>query len=120
MLRWIGLFLLIIPALLWGIAFALGPAHTWYAAIWRLGLGSQIAGVLLLINLLGLLLIEFIQDSYLDWNYRKNQAQRIRLEGSIYECQYCGSRQVRVHDRRCPTCGKELQPDKTEHLPSNK
>jgi hypothetical protein len=69
---------------------------------------SITAGVGLLVLFVFLLIIEFMQDRFLDLQYRRTQNRKIRISDEYYECQYCGCQKVRLSDRQCPICGKDL------------
>jgi len=69
---------------------------------------SVAAGIGVFILFILLLAIEFTQDRFLDHYYRQIQNRKIRISGESYECQYCGNQKVRVSDKRCAICGKDL------------
>lgn len=75
LLRWVGLFLVAIPAISWGTAWGLGPAHTWRGMFWRISLGSRLLGLALLAGLLVLLVVEAVQDSFKNWASGKEPEQ---------------------------------------------
>lgn len=67
LLCWVGLFLVVIPAVSWGAAWGLGPAHAWRGMLWQISLGSRLLGLALLVGLLFLLVIEAVQGNYQNW-----------------------------------------------------
>ncbi len=67
----------------------------------------QVGSVLAFLFFL-LVILEQIQDFYIDRVYRKNRHKKIQISETEYECQYCGCRRVHAFDSACPVCGKAL------------
>ncbi|MEW5870506.1 MAG: hypothetical protein AB1894_14620 [Chloroflexota bacterium] len=84
------------------------PAPLWQA-VRILARLSLILGVASLALFILLLLAEQIQDHLYDRVYRRQQGYKLPTSGEFFECQYCGSRQVRPGDARCPVCNQEFQ-----------
>ncbi len=68
-----------------------------------------LSGAVLLLVLIVLLVIEAIQDRRMDRSYRRQRSHPLPVGNGWFECQYCGTRQVRAGDRTCPVCGRELE-----------
>ncbi len=106
--KMIGLFVVVIPAVLYGIL------HLWNSTEVVRPLRSLIRisftiGALLFVVLLILIIAEQIQDRYIDVQYQKNSARKLLLADGNYECQYCGNQKVKKNDKTCLVCGKELK-----------
>jgi hypothetical protein len=69
---------------------------------------SVAAGIGVSILFILLLAIEFAQDRFLDHYYRRLQNRKMRISDESYECQYCGSRNLKASDKQCMICGKDL------------
>ena len=76
--------------------------------LWTLMKASFALGLIALLLFVILLLIEFAQDRYLDHWHRRHENEKIALPNGAYECQHCGSQEVRAGDRHCPICGQSL------------
>jgi hypothetical protein len=73
-------------------------------------LGSAGLGGLLLALLLVLVVLEQVQDRTLERAFFRQQARRLPADHGYYECQYCGNRRLQPADRRCPVCGRAVEP----------
>jgi hypothetical protein len=104
----IGLFMVLIPAVLYAIGLLWDETETIGHLLRVMIQGSFWVGVVLLIVFLALILVEQIQDYRLHEQYKKQQNQKVLLANGFYECQYCGNQRVRENDRVCEICGKEL------------
>ncbi len=105
---WAGLLLIGLPAALILLRILAEKAGVGMGLLNVLLGASLAAGGLLLGILIALLIVEAVQDRNYDAWYRKNRARRVSAPGGLYECQYCGCRQVKPFDRQCPACGREL------------
>ena len=63
------------------------------------------AGAAILLFLAGLLAVELRQDKRLNRFYLKTRNRKTEISAGSYECQSCGSRNVRKEDKACPVCG---------------
>lgn len=52
-----------------------------------------------------ILLIEFCQDKKVNNHFHASRASRIMISNSIYECQNCGNRNLKLSDKNCNICG---------------
>ena len=104
----IGIFVVVIPAGLYATDLLLRLIHVNSEIILPLISLSIGVGLALLALLIILLIVEQAQDRHLDTIYRQNRHRKLPLSGSDYECQYCGSRQVKAADRYCRVCGRTL------------
>ncbi len=107
-LKLIGLFIVMVPAVLYAGLFLLNDEeiiHTLRSLI-RI---SFAIGALTFVLLLVLIIAEQIQDHRIDIHYQKNRDRRLPLADRYYECQYCGNQKVKEHDKICLVCGKELK-----------
>jgi hypothetical protein len=104
----IGLFIVVIPALLYGISLLLHKVEI-TSILLRLIKISLAIGTLVLVVLLLLIIVEQIQDHRFDARYQKNRGKKLLLVNGNYECQYCGNRQVKEKDKTCQVCGRELK-----------
>lgn len=69
---------------------------------------SKFTGIGLSVLFSILLAIEFIQDHLLDRRYHQERHKKLKNSDGSYECQYCGCRKIRIDDKRCPVCGRDL------------
>jgi hypothetical protein len=69
---------------------------------------SLLVGGSLLLGLIVLVILEQIQDHYLDRQYQNSRHRKIKLTDDWYECQYCGHQKLRAGAQRCPVCGNRL------------
>lgn len=108
-LKLIVLFIIVIPAGLYGILLFLNTAGN--ANIFRLMSRISFAiGASIFVTLLILVIVEQIQDHYIDVQYWKNRSRKLPLADGNYECQYCGNQKVKESDKACRVCGQELKP----------
>ena len=96
------------------------PAVLYLAHRWLESLGYPVSALLVLMRVavaLGLislvlfvtlLLIEYVQDRWLDGWHSRRRNEKVPLADGAYECQFCGSQKVRDGDRCCPVCGHAL------------
>ncbi len=103
-----GVFGILVPAALAGLARLLSAFGLRVDVIYGLMTLSCLAGALLGGGLLVLVAVELAQDYWLDMAYRRDRHKKVKLPGGFYECQYCGNQKVRESDRRCPICGRPL------------
>jgi hypothetical protein len=101
----IGLFLVLIPVVLYGILLASRTGSVG-ALLLILIHGSFGIGAMVFAVFLALILAEQVQDHFLDIQYQKQRGQKIVLATGQYECQYCGNRRVQANDKTCAVCGK--------------
>ncbi len=107
-LKIIGLFMIVIPAVLYGGLLLLNDEeiiHTLRSLI-RI---SFAIGAFTFVLLFVLIIAEQIQDRRIDIHYQENRDRRLPLADGYYECQYCGNQKIKVHDKTCLVCGKELK-----------
>jgi hypothetical protein len=106
-LKIIGLLFAVIPAglscalLLFNNAEVAGTLHNLIRISFALG-------ALALVILVMLIIMEQVQDHYLDVQYHKRRDHKLPLADGKYECQYCGNRAVREIDKTCSVCGRQL------------
>ena len=103
-----GVFMLVIPALLYGCSALLGMFGITTLLLSMLMRGSILVGGAILVVLAGLIIVEQVQDHLFDRQYRRNRHKKIPVPGGRYECQYCGNQQVGEHDTHCAICGRRL------------
>jgi uncharacterized paraquat-inducible protein A len=104
----IGIFMVLIPAVLYGVMLLwneTGSARTLVLSIIKI---SFLLGAFLLIVFLALILAEQVQDHYYDVKYQEQRSQKVLLSNGYYECQYCGNQRVKENDKTCDVCGKEF------------
>jgi hypothetical protein len=104
----IGLFVAVIPAVLYGILLLFHGAEIVGTILGAIRISFAIGAVVFVI-LLALIIVEQIQDHYIDIAYQKNRARRLPLGNGRYECQYCGNRKVTKNEKTCWVCRKELK-----------
>lgn len=107
-LKIIGFFVVLLPAVLYGIVLAYGRAGIISTLLLSMIKVSFVAGAFVFIVFLVLLVVEQIQDHYYDVRYQKQRSQKVLLANGYYECQYCGNQKVRQNDQSCNLCGKEF------------
>jgi hypothetical protein len=104
----IGFFMVLIPAVLYGIVL-LGSKteilRTFLLSMIKVSLG--VGGFVFVVFLI-LIVVEQIQDHYFDAQYQKQRSQKVLLANGYYECQYCGNPRVLENDKTCNVCGKEF------------
>jgi uncharacterized paraquat-inducible protein A len=104
----IGFFMVLIPAVLYGIIL-LGSKteiiRTFLFSMIKVSLG---VGAFVFVVFLILIVVEQIQDHYFDARYQKQRSQKVLLANGYYECQYCGNPSVLENDKTCNMCGKEF------------
>jgi hypothetical protein len=104
---WIGVFLVVIPGLLYLVELVdlSGSLLPWLSLATH---ASWITGGLLLGGFILLIILEQIQDKLLTDRYHKNRHRKLKIATDRYECQYCGNREVKEADKTCRICGKDL------------
>jgi len=105
----IGLFIFVIPVFLYGVSLLLSLLDIHSVLILGAIKFSFVIGACVFAILLILVVVEQIQDYYIDRLYWKNRDQKIQLADGNYECQYCGNQKVKEHDKNCKVCGRELK-----------
>ncbi len=108
----IGLFVAVIPAVLYGILLLINETEIVGMILAAIRI-SFTAGAVVFVILLVLVIIEQIQDHSIYIEYQKNRAQKLPLAGGNYECQYCGNQKVKENDKTCRVCGRELKQAKS-------
>jgi hypothetical protein len=108
MIAAVGAFLCVIPTILYAVSLFLRLAQIDFGAIDRLIRFSVDIGFALGVILLVLLIVEQIQDHYLNVVYFRNRNRKVALSDGYYECQYCGNRKVGASSKYCLVCGKPL------------
>jgi hypothetical protein len=103
----IGLFSVAIPAVLYGLSFLLSGAIV--SILLKMTKVSFGIALLIFVVFLVLLIVEQIQDHFIDVQYQKNQSHKLPLSDGSYECQYCGNRNVKKNDKTCGVCGRVLK-----------
>ncbi len=107
-LKLIGLFLALIPSVLYCASLFLSKADIIGALhnMIRISfvIGASVAAIFLI-----LVIVEQIQDRNIDLLYQKNRDRKLPLADGNYECQYCGNQKVKENDKTCLVCGKELK-----------
>ncbi len=106
--KMIGLFVVVIPAVLYGILLLWNRTEI-VRPLRSLIRISFTVGALIFVILLILIIAEQIQDRYIDVQYQKNRDRKLPLADGNYECQYCGNQKVKKNDKTCLVCGKELK-----------
>ncbi len=106
--KMIGLFVVVIPAVLYGILLLWNRTEI-VRPLRSLIRISFTVGALIFVILLILIIAEQIQDRYIDVQYQKNRDRKLPLADGNYECQYCGNQKVKRNDKTCLVCGKELK-----------
>ncbi len=106
--KMIALFLIIIPAVLYFITLLPGKVATTGILLSAIKVSLAVSGFISVILLI-LVIVEQVQDHYIDVQYQKYQGRKLRLANGNYECQYCGNRWVKENDKTCQVCGRELQ-----------
>lgn len=112
-LKIIGFFVVLLPAVLYGIKLAWNEAGVITTLLRSLIKTSLVVGASVFIVFLMLIVVEQIQDYYYDIQYQKQRSQKVVLVNGFYECQYCGNQKVRKNDKVCNVCGKDFAPEKT-------
>lgn len=105
----IGLFIVIIPAFLYGLRILLGGTGSISILLSGLIKISFAVGTLTVVVFLVLMIAEQVQDYYFDKQYQKQRSKKVLLPNGNYECQYCGSQKVTEHDKICQVCGREFR-----------
>lgn len=108
LLKIAGLFLVAIPAILYCALRVLGETATLRTFLPGLIKTSFAIGASVLVILSILIIIEQVQDHYIDVQYQKNRSRKLALADGNYECQYCGNQKVKENDKTCWVCGKDL------------
>ncbi len=106
----VGLLMVIIPAVLYGIRLLWGETENARILLLSMIKVSFAAGGLVFAVFLALIVAEQIQDHDFHAQYQKQRNQKVLLANGYYECQYCGNRKVRANDAACNVCGKEFAP----------
>lgn len=109
-LKLIGLFMVMIPAVLYVVLLAFHVTESTRSLLFGVIKVSFGVGVLICVVFLVLIIVEQVQDHYFDGQYQKQRDQKIFLGRGKYECQYCGNQKVRENDRICSVCGREFAP----------
>lgn len=107
-LKLMGLFIVGIPAVLYCAPLLVGKPEITIVLRSMIGISFTI-GVFIFVLLLVLIIVEHIQDRYIDVQYQKTRAQKLPLADGNYECQYCGNQKVKENDKTCQVCGRELK-----------
>jgi hypothetical protein len=105
----IGVFMLLIPSILYGMVLLLdktGNVRNFLLSIIKI---SFVIGASVLVVFLVLIVVEQIQDHYFDVQYQKQRSQKVLLANGYYECQYCGNQKVKENDETCDVCGKKFE-----------
>lgn len=113
-LKVIGFFVVLLPAVLYGIVLAWGRTGIISTLLLSMIKVSFVAGAFVFIVFLVLLVVEQIQDHYYDVRYQKQRSQKVLLANGYYECQYCGNQKVRENDQSCNICGKEFSLERSK------
>ena len=104
----IGFFMVLIPAVLYGVVLLWKETGSIRTLLLSLIKVSFLLGAFVLIVFLVLIIAEQVQDHYLDAKYHKQRSQKVSLTNGYYECQYCGNQRVKENDNTCHVCGKEF------------
>ncbi len=104
----VGLFVVVIPAVLYSILLLSHATEIVSILLAAIRISFAI-GAIVFVSLLALIIAEQIQDRYIDVQYQKNRARKLPLADGNYECQYCGNQKVKENDKACRICGKELK-----------
>jgi hypothetical protein len=104
----IALFAMIIPAVLYCISLLLREEQTAGVLLRVIRLSFGI-GIFIFVTLLALIIVEQIQDHFIDLQYQKSRDRKLSFGDGSYECQYCGNRKVKENDHICTICGRELK-----------
>lgn len=113
-LKVIGFFVVLIPAILYGIVQVWSGAGSNTTLLLSMIKVSFVIGAFVLIVFLVLIIVEQIQDHFYNIQYQKQRNRKILLANGYYECQYCGNQKVREHDKSCNVCGKEFSLDRSK------
>jgi uncharacterized paraquat-inducible protein A len=104
----IGFLMVLIPAVLYGVVLLWKETGSIRTLLLSLIKVSFLLGAFVLIVFLVLIIVEQVQDHYLDAKYQKQRSQKVSLANGYYECQYCGNQRVKENDNTCDVCGKEF------------
>jgi len=107
-LKVIGFFVVLIPAVLYGIVQVWSGTGSVTTLLLSMIKVSFVVGAFVFIVFLVLIVVEQIQDHYYNIGYQKQRNRKTLLANGYYECQYCGNQKVREHDKSCNICGKEF------------
>ncbi len=107
-LKVIGFFVVLLPAVLYGVVLVWGRTGIITALLLSMIKVSFVVGAFVLIVFMVLIVVEQAQDHYYDVHYQKQRSQKVLLANGYYECQYCGNQKVRENDKSCNVCGKEF------------
>jgi uncharacterized paraquat-inducible protein A len=104
----IGFFVVLLPAVLYGIVLVWGGRGIITDLLLSMIKVSFVIGAFIFLVFLVLIVVEQIQDHYYDDRYQKQRRQKVPLADGYYECQYCGNQKVKENDKSCNVCGKEF------------
>ncbi len=107
-LKVIGFFVVLLPAVLYGIVLAWGKTGMITTLLLSMIKVSFVVGAFVIIVFLVLITVKQVQDHSYDVRYQKQRSQKVLLANGYYECQYCGNQKVRENDKSCNVCGKEF------------
>lgn len=105
----IGTFAIVVPLGLQFLSLLLRTVHAPGGAVPYLQRASVAVGLGILAVFILLIVVEYVQDVWMDRLYRHNRRRRLPLADGLFECQHCGNRHLREADRSCPVCGKALE-----------
>ena len=100
----IAVFLVVIPAVLYGLSFVVVRIDFGMITQISLALGS-----LLLLFQLVLLIVELHQDRKINKRLEADLNRKLPLGNGLYECQACGNREVHPEQKLCGVCGAHFK-----------
>lgn len=113
-LKVISFFVVLIPAVLYGIVQVWSGTERITTLLLSMIKVSFVVGAFVSIVFLVLIVVEQIHDNYYNIQYQKQRNRKILLSNGYYECQYCGNQKVREHDKSCNVCGKEFSLERSK------
>ena len=103
----IGLFVFVIPSVLYLLSFLLNENSN-PILIGAIRISVEI-GIAVMVVFLVLIVAEQIQDHWIDIQFQKDRDRKLPLADGKLECQYCGNQQVKENDKTCSVCGRVLK-----------
>lgn len=113
-LKVISFFVVLIPAVLYGIVQVWSGTERITTLLLSMIKVSFVVGAFVSIVFLVLIVVEQIHDNYYNIQYQKQRNRKILLSNGYYECQYCGNQKVREHDKSCNVRGKEFSLERSK------
>lgn len=108
-MKLIVLFVGIIPVVSYSILLLSKESEAQSVLLHRLIRVSFSIGAFIFVVFLILIIVEQIQDHWIDIQYQKHQNHKLPLANGSYECQFCGNQKLKENDKTCWMCGKALK-----------